>query len=89
MPFIANLISSPAIVDPDGIGPRILFLRVPEPKTVKNRMHLDLSSPDPDALVAKVERLGGAKLQEHRIGGFRWVVCADPEGNEFCVTQEG
>ena len=70
-------------------GQSLAFQQVPEPKTVKNRMHLDLSSSDPDALVAQVETLGGAKLKEHQIGGFRWIVCADPEGNEFCVTQEG
>lgn len=69
-------------------GQALAFQQVPEPKTVKNRMHLDLSSTDPDAFVEKVARLGGSRLQEHEMGGFRWIVCADPEGNEFCVSQE-
>lgn len=79
-----------AIVDPDGDGPRILFLRVPEPKTVKNRLHLDLRTDRSDGgKRSKIKQLldAGAteirRVEEH--GGW-WMVMADPEGNEFCVT---
>lgn len=79
-----------AIVDPDDVGPRVLFLRVPEPKTSKNRVHLDLrTGRTDDDKHAKVEQLveAGAtvvrRVDEH--GGW-WMVMNDPEGNEFCVT---
>jgi predicted enzyme related to lactoylglutathione lyase len=68
-------------------GQSLAFQQVPEPKTVKNRMHLDMGSSDPEAFVARVEALGGTRLQDHEISGFSWTVCADPEGNEFCVTK--
>jgi predicted enzyme related to lactoylglutathione lyase len=68
-------------------GQSLAFQQVPEPKTVKNRMHLDMGSSDPEAFVARVEALGGTRLQGHEISGFSWTVCADPEGNEFCVTR--
>ncbi|MBB5806592.1 putative enzyme related to lactoylglutathione lyase [Saccharothrix ecbatanensis] len=68
-------------------GPGLLFIQVPEGKTVKNRVHLDLR---PDiARDAEVERLLGigATLvdDQRRPNGRGWVVLADPEGNEFCV----
>lgn len=66
---------------------RLAFQKVPEDKTVKNRLHLDVSHPDPEALIAKVESLGGSRLQDHETAGFHWTVLADPEGNEFCVTK--
>lgn len=78
-----------AIVDPDGIGPRILFLRVPEPKTVKNRVHLDLRAGDDGDKHAKVDELvraGATQIRRIDEQGDWWVVMADPEGNEFCVT---
>ncbi len=65
---------------------RLAFQRVPEDKTVKNRLHLDLSHEDPEALIAKVVHLGGSRLADHETNGFPWTVLADPEGNEFCVT---
>ncbi len=68
-----------------GVTPRFFFQRVPEPKTVKNRMHLDLSADDVDAEVDRLVGLG-ARL----VGTFaRWVTLADPEGNEFCVHGPG
>ncbi len=65
---------------------RLAFQQVPEDKTVKNRLHLDLNHEDPEALIAKIEQLGGSRLADHETGGFPWTVLADPEGNEFCVT---
>lgn len=67
--------------------PTILFQKVPEPKVVKNRVHLDLRA---DARRAEVERLlglGATFLADGALGPTtRWTVMADPEGNEFCVT---
>ncbi len=67
-------------------GPRLALQQVPEAKTVKNRLHLDLASADPEALIERVLALGGTRLADHEMGGFHWTVLGDPEGNEFCVT---
>ncbi|WP_129837946.1 VOC family protein [Streptomyces sp. RFCAC02] len=69
------------IQDPAGFGPLIWFNPVAEPKTVKNRMHLDVTG-DPEALIAL-----GATLVRRRGEGTEWDVLADPEGNEFCVFE--
>jgi hypothetical protein len=74
--------------DPTGKGPRLLFQRVPEPKTVKDRIHLDLHfGPDQrDSEVERILALGATKLWEGQQGPYTWVTLADPEGNEFCVS---
>ncbi|MGZ8650859.1 MAG: VOC family protein [Actinomycetota bacterium] len=84
-----------AIVDPDGAGARIFFQRVPEGKTAKNRVHLDVrAAPGLDAdarrarLLEESERLvaaGGTKLYEVEEPGEFWITMQDPEGNEFCL----
>ena len=78
-----------AVVDPDEKGPRLLFLRVPEGKVAKNRLHLDVAAGDDDAKLAKVRQLVDAGATEigrvDEQGGW-WVVMLDPEGNEFCVV---
>jgi hypothetical protein len=79
--------SRSACVDPDGKGPRLFFQRVPEGKREKNRVHLDVNV-GKDRVDAEVERLsgeGGSVVREVSEMGERWVVMADPEGNEFCV----
>ena len=71
-----------------GLGRRLLFQRVPEPKTTKNRLHLDLH-PGPDNREAEVERLttlGASVLRRVTEPAGAWVVMTDPEGNEFCVA---
>ena len=68
-------------------GPALAFQQVTAKKAVKNRLHLDLTTDDPEMLITRVEELGGSRLHDHDIAGFHWTVCADPEGNEFCVTQ--
>jgi len=63
---------------------------VGEPKVGKLRMHLDLYSDDLEAEVTRLEALGATRIGEAVVGeaGERWVVLADPEGNEFCVCEE-
>lgn len=74
------------IKGPPGSGPGILFQTVPEPKTVKNRLHIDVNPVDRDR-DEEVERIValGAKRIDIGQGDVSWVVLADPEGNEFCV----
>ncbi|GGL92326.1 MULTISPECIES: VOC family protein [Micromonospora] len=69
-------------------GLRVLFQQVPEPKSVKNRMHLDVRV-GPDGTEAEVARLtgrGATFLHRGQQGPHSWVTLADPEGNEFCVV---
>lgn len=72
-------------------GRSLIFLRVPEPKTVKNRMHLCLRPVDQsrDAEVERLLGLGASLMDDRRAGGSGWAVLADPEGNEFCVLTTG
>jgi hypothetical protein len=73
--------------DPDSGTPRILFQWVPEPKTAKNRAHLDLRADgeDLEALRARLVERGATVLHEGRQGPQTWLTMADPQGNEFCV----
>ena len=64
-------------------GPRLAFHQVPEPKTVKNRLHLDLTSTDFDAEAERLVRLGARKVRDIEEHGYRWTTFADVEGNEF------
>ena len=77
-----------AVVDPDGNGPRLLFLKVPEGKTAKNRMHLDVVAADPAAHIEALVAAGATKIEDHEEFGTSWTVMNDPEGNEFCVAGE-
>jgi len=70
----------------DGIAPDLVFLKVPEGKTVKNRLHLDLRPADQSAEVARLEALGARRVSVGQ-GDVGWVVMADPDGNEFDVLQ--
>ncbi|MBS2965306.1 VOC family protein [Actinocrinis puniceicyclus] len=74
------------LVPPPG-RPGFLFIRVPEGKTAKNRIHLDLTQDTTrDAEVERIVALGGVIVQDHRRpDGSGWVYLGDPEGNEFCV----
>ena len=74
-------------LEPGGDIPDILFEQVPEGKSVKDRIHLDLR---PDDQAAEVERLIslGARRIDIGQGEVTWVVMADPEANEFCVLRE-
>lgn len=70
--------------------PDILFIKVPDDKVVKNRLHLDLRPQDQSIEVARLESLGAKKIEigQSDYDGTTWVVMADPEGNEFCVLRE-
>ena len=75
----------------DGALPKLLLQAVPEPKTTKNRMHLDIETPDFEAEASRLEAIGARRLEagvrsEH---GNNWVIMADPEDNEFCVCDGG
>ncbi|UGT55481.1 VOC family protein [Nocardia asteroides] len=73
---------------PGPVPPTLSFIRVPEGKTVKNRLHIDVNPTDVDQ-DAEVERLLalGARRADVGQGEQTWVVLADPEGNEFCVLR--
>lgn len=70
-------------------GTPLLLQKVPEPKIVKNRVHLDLRTGDLDRTVEALQALGAVIVIERQDLGIRWFVMADPEGNEFCVTGSG
>jgi hypothetical protein len=84
-----------ALIDPDGKQPRIFFQRVPEGKTAKNRVHLDvnvgegLDGEDRTMRVKqeadRLEGLGATRQREAFERGEFWIVMQDPEGNEFCL----
>jgi len=71
----------------DGVAPDILFLKVPEAKAVKNRLHLDLRPKDQAAEVARLEALGARRVDVGQSAESSWVVLADPDGNEFDVLR--
>jgi Glyoxalase-like domain len=77
----------PAGSPEDGVSPDILFLRVPEEKTIKNRLHLDLRPDDQAAEVARLEGLGARRTSVGQTDDVSWVVLADPDGNELCVLR--
>jgi predicted enzyme related to lactoylglutathione lyase len=80
-----------SFVPESGSGPKLILQQVPEPKAVKNRLHLDLDHEDGfdvAAEVARLEQLGATRVSGwmHEMGDESgWIVMADPEGNEFCV----
>jgi len=76
------------IRDPSGRGWDLFFQVVPEGKSVKNRLHLDLRPPESMAReVERVKALGATELRFVEEGGSFWTVMLDPEGNEFCVLR--
>ena len=70
----------------DGGDPLMMFIKVPEAKTVKNRVHLDMQAADRDAEVERLVGLGATVLHDKNEYGMQWTTLADPEGNEFCVA---
>lgn len=81
------------LCDPDGAGPRLAILRVPEPKTAKNRLHIDIRVPGHGTAAERRQRIEAEAARLAAAGGTvlavfdgHHVVMADPEGNEFCVA---
>jgi catechol 2,3-dioxygenase-like lactoylglutathione lyase family enzyme len=81
------VLEPPAGTPEDGISPDLLFLRVPEGKSTKNRLHLDLRPDDQAAEVARLEKLGAQRVSIGQTDTATWIVLADPDGNEFCVLR--
>ena len=75
-----------AIERQDEQGPALLFIKVPDDKVVKNRIHFDLNPDDQEAEVARFEALGARRVDIGQKDVY-WVVMADPEGNEFCILK--
>jgi len=76
----------PAGSPQNDVAPDLLFIRVPDDKVVKNRLHLDLRPDDQAAEVARLLRLGAASVDLGQ-GDVSWAVLTDPEGNGFCVLR--
>jgi hypothetical protein len=86
------------LIDPDGVGPTIFFQRVPEPKVVKNRLHIDVRVGGPagvpfeerrariEAGVAPLVAIGATMERRHDDPNDYFIVMRDPEGNEFCLV---
>jgi len=81
------VLEPPAGSPEDGVVADLAVLRVPEGKSVKNRLHLDLRPGDQDAEVARLEALGAQRVAVGQDDSATWVVMADPDGNEFCVLR--
>lgn len=71
------------------VSPDILFIKVPDEKLVKNRLHFDLRPDNQAVEVARAEALGAERIEigQSADPGTNWVVMADPEGNEFCILR--
>ena len=68
-------------------GPKLILQRVDEPKTVKNRLHMDVKSPDIEAEADRLEALGASRVRTYEEAGTSWILMSDPEGNELCVCR--
>lgn len=78
-----------ALRGPEGSGPELSFVRVPDEKVVKNRLHIDVSPRDRDQAeeVERIVALGARRIDIGQGPDVTWVVLADPEDNEFCVLR--
>ena len=81
------VLEPPAGSPEDGVAADLLFLRVPEGKSVKNRVHIDLRPDDQEIEVARAEAMGAKRVDIGQGDDKTWVVLADPEGNEFCILR--
>jgi hypothetical protein len=81
------VLEPPAGSPAEGISPDLLFLKVPERKELKNRLHLDLRPEDQAVEVQRLEGLGASRVSVGQGPEVTWVVMADPDGNEFCILR--
>ncbi len=79
------LIEPPGGSPANDVAPEVLFAKVPDEKTTKNRLHFDLRPKDQSFEVDRILGLGATHADIGQSGAEPWVVLADPEGNEFCV----
>lgn len=92
---ITHISETEAVLEPPAgsplidVAPDLLFLKVPDDKVVKNRLHLDLRPDDKNAEVARLKSIGAVEVEigQSDDPDTTWVVLADPEGNEFCVLK--
>ncbi len=87
---VAGSVENYVLLVPEGAaGPKLLLQRVPEPKSDKNRMHLDIEVPDIEGQASRLQELGATRLTASALAEHdnRWIVMADPEGNEFCLCE--
>ncbi len=77
------------LVPPDPTLPVVYLQRVPEPKTIKNRLHLDILTAEAEETIGRLTALGATRVGTAMSGseGGWWQVMADPEGNEFCICR--
>ena len=80
-----------ALYPREGTGPKLLLQRVTEPKATKNRMHLDIEVPDIEAEAGRLSGLGAQRVSDDTCSehGSTWILMVDPEGNEFCICDNG
>lgn len=83
----AEYFASMGVANPEAGRPAMMFIQVPEGKTAKNRVHLDLDASDREAEVERLTGLGATVIHDRDEWGTRWTTLADPEGNEFCVAK--
>ncbi len=74
-----------SLSDPDG-GPKMFFIKVPEHKSVKNRVHVDLQADNREIEVQRLIELGATKVNDYAEFGVTWTTLRDVEQNEFCVS---
>lgn len=79
-----------SLLDPAGIGPKLIFQVVPEPVSSKNRIHLDLHVSNVEEFTDKAVRMGATRIDTEPIheAGTHWIRLSDPEGNIFCIVHE-
>jgi hypothetical protein len=82
-----TVLEPPAGSPEDGVVPDLVFGKVPETKSIKNRLHLDLRPADQSAEVQRLMAMGASEADVGQGDDVSWVVLADPEGNEFCVLR--
>jgi len=70
-------------------GPGLAFQKVDDPTPGKNRVHIDFTTSDVEAVVKRLVELGASETGRGNFGEFEWVVLADPDGNAFCVAPTG
>lgn len=74
------------VVGMPSMSQKMAFQKVEDPTPGKNRLHLDLSSPDLDAETDRLLAAGAGLVERREMPGFRWHTLTDPDGNEFCVS---